>query len=1025
MTSRIGFAAALLAALTAGLLGAQNPAAPPADVAVTGPQSPEDERRSFHLPPGFEAELVAAEPYVRKPININFDSRGRLWVTESVEYPFAAPPGAPHRDTVRILEMTTGRPPADEVTTFTSGLNIPIGVLPCRGGAIIYTIPTISRFHDAGDDRACRREVLYGTFGFKDTHGMTGEFTRGFDGWVYACHGYSNSSVVRGADGSQVSMQSGNVYRFRPDGSRVEPFTWGQVNPFGLTFDPRGNLYSCDCHSRPVYQLLRGAYYPSFGKPHDGLGFGPEMTTDDHGSTAIAGIAYYAAEHFPPAYRDTVYIGNVVTNRINHDRVTWHGATPVAERQPDFLVSDDPWFRPVDVKVGPDGALYVADFYNRIIGHYEVPLSHPGRDRERGRIWRIVYRGENRTVPAPRAPRGDWSKATVADLLEDLGHSNLVVRRTAAGELGERGGPAITEAMRALLAGPSKPFQRAHGLWLLEQTGALDEPTLAAAAHDGDAGVRVHAMRVLVERGSWSESLRRLALGGLGDADALVRRCAAEALGGHPLFENVRPLLALRRATPPADTHLVHVVRMALREQLRAPDAWKVLEAGEWDETDRRALADVAPGVHAEPAARYLLRHLEQFPEAPEDQLRYVTHVARFASPRVVDEQLLAIVRGDRAATPLHQLALWKAVQAGALARGREPGGELREWGEELARRLVASGDGGEVAAGLELVGTLRLRSARPLLAGLIKDATAPEPWRTAGLSALAAMDLPGAVAVLSEALADVAAPAAVRERAAGLLAAANRPEATEALLSCLPAAPERLAVAIASGMAGRRAGAERLLDLIEAGKASPRLLQSLGMQIRLEKAEVPGWRQRVARLTQGLPTAAQRFDALLAHRRAGYAAAARDPARGAAVFERHCAVCHEIGNRGARIGPQLDGIGARGFDRLFEDIADPNRNVDQAFRATTLGLASGQVITGLLLREEGQALVLADAQGKEVRVRKAEVEERTVSPLSPMPANLLDQMSEAEFYDLMAYLLGQRAVKRETDAAANGHAGP
>ena len=128
---------------------------------------------------------------------------------------------------------------------------------------------------------------------------MTNAFTWGFDGWVYACHGYANDSTVQGKDKRPIAMNSGNTYRMRPDGSHAEYFTHGQVNPFGLAFDPLGNLYSCDCHSRPVYQLLRGAWYPSFGKPDDGLGFGPEMVTHDHGSTGIAGISYYAADAVP------------------------------------------------------------------------------------------------------------------------------------------------------------------------------------------------------------------------------------------------------------------------------------------------------------------------------------------------------------------------------------------------------------------------------------------------------------------------------------------------------------------------------------------------------------------------------------------------------------------------------------------------------------------------------------------------------------------------------------------------------
>ena len=375
------------------------------NVSSAPPRTPEEERKGFHLPPGFEIELVASEPDIGKPLNMAFDARGRLWVTESIEYPFAAE-GTQPRDKVRILEDFRPDGKAGKVRVFADGLNIPIGVLPLSSGdeALVHSIPNIHRMGDTdGDGRADRRDVYYQSFGYKDTHGMTDNFTWGFDGWVYACHGFSNTSEVQGADEKPITMQSGNTYRMRPDGSHVEYFTHGQVNPFGLAFDPLGNLYSCDCHSRPLYQLLRGAWYPSFGKPDDGLGFGPEMLTHDHGSTAISGIVYYAADQFPGAFPCNLFIGNVVTNRINRDRLEWRGSTPKAIELPDFLTSDDPWFRPVDLELGPDGAMYVADFYNRIIGHYEVPLTHPGRDRERGRIWRIVYRGPDLPQPPARS----------------------------------------------------------------------------------------------------------------------------------------------------------------------------------------------------------------------------------------------------------------------------------------------------------------------------------------------------------------------------------------------------------------------------------------------------------------------------------------------------------------------------------------------------------------------------------------------------------------------------------------------
>jgi putative heme-binding domain-containing protein len=167
-----------------------------------------------------------------------------------------------------------------------------------------------------------------------------------------------------------------------------------------------------------------------------------------------------------------------------------------------------------------------------------------------------------------------------------------------------------------------------------------------------------------------------------------------------------------------------------------------------------------------------------------------------------------------------------------------------------------------------------------------------------------------------------------------------------------------------------------------------------------------------LAKLTKGLPPADQKLQELMKQRRAGFLKVKADATAGAKVFEKHCANCHQLGGHGAKVGPQLDGIGIRGLDRLLEDTLDPNRNVDQAFRLTTLSLKKGQVVSGLLLKEEGEVFVLADAQGKEVRVPKDEVDERATSQQSPMPANFADQVPESDFYDLLAYLLKQQAAK-------------
>jgi putative heme-binding domain-containing protein len=1000
--------------LLSGLgFGEPPPAEPaPENVSSKPPRTPADELKGFHLPPGFEAQLVVAEPDIHKPINIAFDARGRLWVTQSIEYPFAAKPGAKARDRVSILDDFDADGRARKITTFADDLNIPIGVLPITGGALVYSIPNIYRMLDTdGNDKAGKREVLYGPYGHADTHGMTGEFTPGFDGWIYACHGYANTSTVKGSDGQAITMNSGNTYRLSADGSHLEYFTHGQVNPFGLTFDPLGNLYSCDCETRPVYMLLRGAYYPSFGKPHDGLGFGPEMIDHGHGSSAIAGITYYAADHFPPEYRDTCFIGNVVTNRINHDRLERHGSTRKAIQQADFLRSDDPWFRPVDIKLGPDGALYVADFYNRIIGHYEVPLDHPGRDRERGRIWRIVYRGPG-GKGKPAAPRADWTKATVAELVDDLAHPNLTVRMLAMNQLVERGGQPGVEAVRKVMQTKSSPFQRMHGLWVLDRQGTLEDKMLAAVAADPESGVRVHAMRLLAERGAFPTALRELVLAGLKDSDASVQRAAADALGRHPAPENMRPLLDLRHTAAADDTHLLHVVRMALRDHLLAKSAWKHLPLADWSERDARAVADVAPGVPTAEAAEFLLQHMQRYAESQERLVEYVHHAARYGTEQT-RQALMTHIQSNRPQEIQDQLSLFKAIQQGTAEGGAELSPEGRRWAEKLVRKLLAAKKEPHILAGIELAGSLQMESAAGALTEVAADRQTPEGQRRAALAALVAINPKGHIPLLGQVLTDANAPISLREHAANLLARLNQPAAYAELLKALASVPARLETTIAAGLASTRPGAEKLLEAVAAGKASARLLQERQVEVQLASSQPPDLKARVAKLTSGLPPADKKLQELLQRRRDGFAKAKTDLALGVKVYEKHCAVCHQISKKGTKVGPELDGVGIRGVERLLEDILDPNRNVDQAFRSTTLNLKDGRTVTGLLLREEGAVLVLADTQGKEVRVDKALVEERFVSQLSPMPANLVDQIPEADFYDLLAYLLMQQPAKK------------
>lgn len=392
------------------------------DVRETEHCSPDVERQGFHLPDGFEIDLIASEPTIAKPMNLAFDDQGRLWVTHSSHYPYPRKADADGLDGIVVFEDRDKNGSFETSRVFADKLNIPIGILPYRNGALCFSIPNILFLQDTDGDGVCdRREVVLGPFDTsRDTHGMVNSLRMGSDGWVYACHGFNNQSEVAGRDGNSIKMISGNVFRFLPDGTRVEQYTIGQVNPFGMAQDRFGYWYAADCHSKPISQLIHGGCYPSFSRPDDGLGFVPPMMNHLHGSTAIAGLAHSKDSRFPISMQDNFFSGNVMTSRINRNRIEYHGATAKAIEMPDLLTSEDPWFRPVDLVFGPDGHLYVADFYNKIIGHYEVALEHPGRDRRSGRIWRIRWTGSNALSPSTQpnlaASEIAWSRLSASDI---------------------------------------------------------------------------------------------------------------------------------------------------------------------------------------------------------------------------------------------------------------------------------------------------------------------------------------------------------------------------------------------------------------------------------------------------------------------------------------------------------------------------------------------------------------------------------------------------------------------------------
>lgn len=1151
-------------------------AGPP--VAPTEPLTPQQERAKFKLRPGFEIQLVAAEPDIQKPMNLNFDARGRLWMTHSIEYPFAAADSEQARDGLTILDGIGPDGRATKVTKFADKLNIPIGVLPLPNGreAIVWSIPNIWKLTDTDDNgQADKREILYGPFDFVDTHGDQNAFRLGNDGWIYACHGFRNASKIklRGEGPVVLEMQSGNTYRFKADGSAIEQLSWGQVNPFGMCIDARGDRFTADCHSKPITMILRGGYYDSFGKKDDGLGYAPITTSNDHGSTGIAGVVAYDGGNFPAEYSGSMFVGNVVTNIIHRDTLEWRGSSPWVEKVEDFVTCDDWWFHPVDLQLGPDGALYVSDFYNSIIGHYEVDLKHPRRDRHRGRIWRIVYTGTDQKVPAPAVP--NLHALPIEELVARLADSNTTVRNLAGQDLQARFETEAPDRARSLLeqqlsTAKSAPqaAARVQALWLLWRFEKLDAGLIQRLGKDPAALVRMHLMRALGETNEWTPEIAELVRSKLADADPFVQRAAVEAIGRHPDAVNLQPLVRLWNTTPSQDTQLIQATRIAIRDQLRPAAAVDQIARVKLNRDELAKVVDIALAVPSESAAwftfdyirqhevdqamverclQHVARHVgherldevaafvqQKFPQDVQRQAvlfqslfegltqrgaklsadsalgKWAAHLAatlldpqrttsppwenravpgllnpatgspwgishrnstdgngdaRFFDSIVNGEQLTGVLTSAPFVIPA-KLSYWMCGHNGVPGTNPEPVNHVRirlvESGEIIARELpprndvaqqytwdlqkwagqqgvfeavdAATGSGyawlavgrfepqvvanpvegfgfvdRSLVMAIQVAGQLQLKSLAGPMVEQLKNSRADTPVRIAAAQTSVHLDRTAAVAALIAVVQNPNEPATLRTVAAQLLGPIDTQPSLLALATALGTAPGPLQQPIALAMTSTTQGSEMLFSMISQGRASARLLQDKPLLDRLSTVPIANREQRIKDLTQGIPAADERLKQLTAKLASGFLANKSSPEAGAAVFKKTCAGCHRINNEGGKVGPQLDGVGNRGLERLMEDVLDPNRNVDAAFRATIIARTDGVVVTGLKLREEGKAVILGDNLGKEVRIPLADIEESRLSNLSPMPSNVSEQLNETELRALLTFLLNQR----------------
>jgi putative heme-binding domain-containing protein len=974
--------------------------------ALQGPKalSPREAIKKFTVADGLEVRLVASEPLVRQPVSISFDDRGRLWVLQYLQYPVPEgltpvavdeylrtkydrrpdppPKGPKGRDRLTILEDTDGDGVMDHAKDFIGGLNLASGFAIGYGGVFIVQSPYLLFYPDAnGDDVPDGApEVLLTGFGMEDAHAFANSLTWGPDGWLYGAQGSTVSANIRG-----IEFQQG-IWRYHPKTKKFELFAEGGGNTWGIDFDRFGNLFAGGNTLEPLCHHVQGAYYvKGFGKHgplHNPYSFGyfqPVEHKGPFGGGLTGGNVVYQGAAFPERFDNVCIAPNIRQNAVRWYPFETKGSTFATRQGGDFLVSSDPWFRPVDMTVGPDGALYVADWYDIHLSHAS-PVNRSQwymPSREDGRIWRVAAKEakpSNQSLASAKSPVGKLpDKLSASDLVALLDHPNSFQRRELWPLLGAHPDRKLIPAFKERFASSTDEVKALEALWAVYLCGGFDDAFVEQAFSHPGQSIRAWTIRLLADKCDVSDVLLqefvRLAKS---DPSCVVRSqlaCSAKRLPGRQGLPIVAELI--QHDEDVRDPHVPLLIWWAIESKavsdrdavlalLKSPETWRspIVRDVLIERLARRYLAAGENGGYA--ACAWLLDHAP----APSDTERVVAGM----------ETQLAGRRFDRVPP-------------------------------ELAASLrMFTQNGTPSVATLCLA--LRLGNAEvwPNLASLAKNRGAPQADRVKAIRALAEAGPPTAAHELLP-LVDAREPDAIAEAVLTALGQFKEESLGTRLLEHWSELSAKRRDRVIDALVSRRSWTHQLLAAVAAGRVDPKIV-SIDQVRRMQLHGDPGIARDVTGRWGSIRTSTPREKqgrinaiSILLTKGSGH------PQDGHALFAKHCAICHRLYGEGNQVGPDLTAADRKDLRVLLPNVVDPSAVIRPEFRAYNVVLHDGRILAGLLADSNSETITVLDAKNQRTVIKRTDVEELRPSEISLMPENVLAPLNNQEIRDLFAYL--------------------